>query len=102
MPGWMAQLQSKTLQQVVQLAGQLPPHLRRRILVLLPISVVPGILDAASIAVVAWMMSTLLGTRLRQGIPSLPFLQGDRLDQALWLIALFILFSWLRSLSKLL
>ena len=98
----MAQLQSKTLQQVVQLAGQLPPHLRRRILLLLPISVIPGILDAASIAVVAWMMSTLLGTRLRQGIPSLPFMQGDRLDQALWLIALFILFSWMRSLSKLL
>ena len=68
----MAQLPSKTLQQVVQLASRLPPRLRRRILLLLPISVVPGILDAASIAVVAWMMSTLLGTRLRQGIPALP------------------------------
>lgn len=98
----MAQLPSKTLQQVIQLAGQLPPGLRRRVLVLLPISVVPGIFDAASIAVVAWMMSTLLGTRLRQGIPSLPFLKGDRLDQTLWLIGLFIAFSWLRSLSKLL
>ena len=98
----MAQLPSKTLQQVIQLAGQLPPGLRRRFLVLLPISVVPGIFDAASIAVVAWMMSTLLGTRLRQGIPVLPFLQGDRLDQTLWLIGLFIAFSWLRSLSKLL
>jgi ATP-binding cassette subfamily B protein len=75
--------------------------LRRRILVLLPISVIPGLLDAASIAVVAWMMSTLLGTKLRQGIPALPFLKGDRLDQALWLIGLFIAFSWLRSLSKL-
>jgi len=97
----MAQLPSKTLQQVAQLAAQLPPRLRRRILLLLPVAVVPGILDAASIAVVAWMMSALLGTRLRQGIPSLPFLKGDRLDQALTLIALFILFSWLRSLSKL-
>jgi ATP-binding cassette subfamily B protein len=98
----MAQLRSKTLQQVVALAVRLPPGLRRRILVILPISVIPGILDAASIAVVAWMMSTLLGTRLRQGIPSLPFLHGDKLDQALWLIGLFIVFSWLRSLSKLL
>jgi ATP-binding cassette subfamily B protein len=98
----MAQLRSETLHQVVVLAGRLPPGLRRRILVVLPISILPGVLDAASIAVVAWMMSTLLGTRLRQGIPSLPFMHGDRLDQALWLIALFILFSWLRSLSKLL
>jgi len=97
----MAQLPSKTLQQVVQLSTRLPPGLRRRILLLLPISVVPGILDAASIAVVAWMMSSLLGTRLRHGMPALPFLQGDRLDQTLWLIGLFIIFSWLRSLSKL-
>jgi ATP-binding cassette subfamily B protein len=97
----MLQLQSRTLQQVGQLAGRLPSGLRRRILLLLPISVVPGILDALSIAVVAWMMSTLLGTKLRQGIPALPFLQGDRLDQALWLIGLFIGLSWLRSLSKL-
>ena len=97
----MVQLRSRTFQQVGDLASRLPPHLRRRILVLLPISVIPGLLDAASIAVVAWMMSTLLGTKLRQGIPALPFLKGDRLDQALWLIALFIAFSWLRSLSKL-
>jgi ATP-binding cassette subfamily B protein len=98
----MAQLPSKTLHQMLQLARQLPPHLRRPILVLLPFSVIPAILDAASIAVVAWMMSTLLGARLRQGIPSLPFLRGDRLEQALWLIGLFIVFSWMRSLSRLL
>ena len=97
----MVQLRSRTFQQVGDLASRLPPQLRRRILVLLPISVIPGLLDAASIAVVAWMMSTLLGTKLRQGIPALPFLKGDRLDQALWLIGLFIAFSWLRSLSKL-
>lgn len=97
----MVQLRSRTFQQVGDLAGRLPPQLRRRILVLLPISVIPGLLDAASIAVVAWMMSTLLGTKLRQGIPALPFLKGDRLEQALWLIGLFIAFSWLRSLSKL-
>lgn len=98
----MVQLQSRTLQQVGQLLVRLPTRLRRQILLLLPISAVPGLLDAASLALVAWMMSTLLGTKLRQGIPSLPFLQGDRLDQALWLICLFIGFTWLRSLSRLL
>ena len=98
----MAPVQSKTFQQVRQLAAQLPRRLRRQILLLLPVAVVPGILDAASIAVVAWMMSTLLGSKLKQGIPALPFLQGDRFDQALWLIGLFILLSWLRSLSRLL
>ena len=97
----MAMLPSKTLRQVIRLSIYLPPRLRRRILLLMPVAVVPGILDAASIAVVAWMMSALLGTRLRQGIPDLPFLTGDRLDQSLTLIALFILFAWLRSISKL-
>lgn len=96
----MALIASKTLQQVVRLAGWLPYRLKRKVVLLLPISVLPGILDAASIAVVAWMMSTLLGSRLRQGIPQLPFLGGDRFVQALWLIGLFILLSWLRSFAR--
>lgn len=98
----MAQLRSETLQQVIAVWSRLPRELRRRILMILPVSLVPGVLDAASIAVVAWMMSTLLGTKLKRGIPTLPFLHGNRLDQALWLIALFVLLSWLCSLSKLL
>jgi ATP-binding cassette subfamily B protein len=98
----MALVQSKTLQQVSRLRALLPRRLRRQILLLTPVSVLPGLLDAASIAVVAWLMSTLLGTRLRQGIPSLPFLDSsERFEQVLWLIGLFIVFSWLRSLSKL-
>jgi len=96
----MALVASKTLQQVARLAGQLPRRLKRKVLILLPISILPGILDAASIAVVAWMMSTLLGSRLRQGIPQLPFLDGDRFVQALWLIGIFILLSWLRSFAR--
>jgi ATP-binding cassette subfamily B protein len=97
----MAVFHSETLQQVSQLGALLPRRLRRQIVLLLPVSVLPGLLDAASIAVVAWMMATLLGTKLRQGIPTLPFLRGDRFDQALLLIALFIGLAWLRSLSRL-
>ena len=97
----MAIVQSKTLQQASSLVALLPRRLRRQILWLVPIAVLPGILDALSIAVVAWMMSTLLGTKLRQGIPALPFIGSDRFEQALWLIAIFILLSWMRSLIKL-
>lgn len=97
----MASVQSKTLQQVSRLAARLPRRLRRQMVVLIPVSLLPGVLDAASLAVVAWLMSTLLGSRLRQGIPALPFASADRFEQTLWLIGLFITFSWLRSLSRL-
>lgn len=97
----MAVFHSDTLQRIFQLGELLPRRLRRQMVLLVPVSVLPGLLDAASIAVVAWMMSTLLGTKLRQGIPTIPFVRGDRFEQALWLIALFIGLSWLRSLSRL-
>ena len=97
----MVLVQSKTLQEAASLVALLPRRLRQQILWLIPIAVLPGILDALSIAVVAWMMSTLLGTKLRQGIPALPFIGADRFEQALWLIAIFVLLSWMRSLIKL-
>ena len=96
----MAALKSQTLQELVRLADQLPRRLRRQILGLIPLSVIPGMLDAASIAVVARMMATLLGSRFREGMPFIPALGTDRFEQSLWLIGLFILFSWSRSLVR--
>jgi ATP-binding cassette subfamily B protein len=96
----MAAFQSQTVQEVSRLAAQLPRRLRRQILWLIPLSIIPGVLDAASIAVVARMMATLLGSRFRQGMPFIPAPGGDRLEQSLWLIGLFILFSWSRSLAR--
>lgn len=98
----MLGLQSKTLRQVSRLANKLPPSLKQQIFKQLPIAVLPGVFDAASIAVVGWMMSALLGKNLRIAMPPIPFVGTDRFDQALFLIALFIVLSWLRSLSKLL
>ena len=97
----MAIGQSQTLQQVRRLAAYLPRRLRRQILSLIPFSIIPGVLDAASIAVVARMMQTLLGSKFNQNLPFIPALGSDRFEQTIWLIFFFVLFSWLRSISRL-
>lgn len=97
----MASIPSKTLNELSHLMGRLPPRLRRNIWLMFPVSIVPGFLDAASIAVVAWMVSTLLGTKLRYGQPPFASWFADRFELALWLIALFVALSWLRSLTRL-
>lgn len=97
----MVLLPSRTLKELSHLLGRLPRRLRRRIWLMLPISAVPGLLDAASIAVVAWMVSTLLGTKLRYGQPPFASWVGDRFQLALGLIMLFVALSWLRSMTRL-
>ena len=97
----MALLPSRTLKELSHLLGRLPRRLRRRIWLMLPVSAVPGLLDAASIAVVAWMVSTLLGTKLRYGQPPFASWVGDRFQLALGLIMLFVALSWLRSMTRL-
>lgn len=97
----MVLLPSKTLQELSHVLGHLPRRMRRRIWLMLPVSIVPGLLDAASIAVVAWMVSTLLGTKLRYGQPPFAAWVSDRFQLALGLIVLFVALSWLRSLSRL-
>lgn len=95
----MPLLHSTTWQQLHRLLVHLPPGLRRRFLLLLPVSVIPGLLDAAAITVVAWMMASLVGSRIRPGIPNLPDLSWVQSAPALVLIGTFIALSWLRSIS---
>jgi len=92
---------SKTYRQLSKLFKHLPNKLKKQIYLQLPLSILPGIFDAASIAVVAWMMSVILGTRPRYGVPAIQFLSGDKFDKTIFLICLFILLTWFRSLSKL-
>ena len=97
----MAIWQSQTLQELRRLASYLPKRLRRQVLLVIPFSVIPAVLDAASIAVVARMMQTLLGSKFHQRLPFIPALGGDRFEQTLWLIVFFIIFSWMRSVARL-
>jgi ATP-binding cassette subfamily B protein len=93
---------SKTFTQFVRLLSDLPPRRWRALAWLLPLSLIPGLLDFASVAVVGRLTGALVGGRLNNLVPGLKVFGGNHVDQALWLIGLFVGLIWLRSLSKVL
>ena len=96
----LPRLQSRTLQELRRLFGYLPSKRRRILIVLVPLSMMPGLLDLASIAVVGRLMGTLVGNRLGDLIPGMRVFGGDGIDQSLWMIAIFVLLAWLSSATK--
>jgi ATP-binding cassette subfamily B protein len=94
-------MRSETLHQLNRLLGHLP---RRRLLALralLPLSVLPGVIDLASVAVVARLTGALVGSGLEDRLPGVRVFGGDGIDQSLWLILIFILLAWAASIAKL-
>ena len=95
-------LRSQTLDQLLRLLSYLPLARRQSLWQLMPLSVVPGLLDLALVAVGARMVGALVGTDLADQLPGVRVFGGKPIDQSLWLIGLFIVLAWLASLSKLL
>ena len=94
-------LRSETVHQLRQILDYLPRRRRRALLLLLPFSVVPGVIDLLSVAVVARLTGALVGTGLEDRLGGVWVFGGNLLDQSLWLILIFIVLAWLASLSKL-
>jgi len=97
----LLQLQSRTLQELKRLFSYLPRRRLRTLLVLVPLSMMPGIIDLASIAVVARLMGTLVGHHLEDLIPGMRVFGGNGIDQSLWLIGIFVALAWMSSATKL-
>lgn len=93
---------SKTLTQFLSLLNYLPRQRLRALFWLLPLSLIPGVLDFASIAIVGRLTGALVGGRLSNVVPAFKVFGGNHADQALWLIGLFVGLVWLRSLAKVL
>ena len=91
---------SQSLKQLVQMLGYLPKRRVRAIRGLFWISLLPGILDFASIAVVARLSGALVGGRLTDIFPGIRFFGGGQLEQSLWLAVIFIALIWLQSVVK--
>jgi ATP-binding cassette subfamily B protein len=66
------------------------------------LSLVPGVVDLLTVAVVARLTGALSGAALDDRLPGVHVFGGDRPDQSLWLIGLFVLLAWISSLTKLL
>ena len=64
------------------------------------LSLMPGLLDFASIAVVGRLSGALVGGRLSNLFPGIRFFGGGELEQSLWLAIIFIGLIWLQSVVK--
>ena len=93
-------MRSQTFDQLRQLLGYLPERRLRSLLVLVPCSVLPGVIDLVSVAVIARLTGALVGSELEDRLPGVHVFGGDGVDQSLWLILVFIVLAWLASLSK--
>jgi len=93
-------MRSQTFDQLRQLLGYLPERRLRSLLVLVPCSVLPGVIDLLSVAVIARLTGALVGSELEDRLPGVHVFGGDGVDQSLWLILVFIVLAWLASLSK--
>ncbi len=89
------------MKQLRRLLAYLPAERFRALLVLVPLSIVPGLIDLATVAMVARLMGSLVGSDLKDTVPGVKVFGGNAIDQSLWLIVLLILLSWVGSLSKL-
>ena len=94
-------MHSQTLDQLRRLFQHLPPQRSRSVVWLLPISVLPGLLDLVCVALIARLTGSLVANSMNRAVPALPLPGGDPRSQSLWLVLLFILFCWLASLAKL-
>ncbi|MCP9925817.1 ABC transporter ATP-binding protein [Synechococcus lacustris C3-12m-Tous] len=92
---------SQTIDQLSRLISYLPQERRKALWQILPISVLPGLLDLALVAVGARLVGALVGNNLEDKLPGVRVFGGKPLDQTLWLIALFIGLAWFASFSKL-
>ena len=95
-------MRSQTISNLRDLLRYLP---RRRIWSLwlqVCLSIVPGVVDLLTVAVIARLTGALSGAALDDRLPSIHVFGGDRPDQSLWLICMFVLLAWFSSLTKLL
>jgi ATP-binding cassette subfamily B protein len=95
-------MRSQTLSNLRRLLGYLPPQRLWSLGVQMLLSLVPGVVDLLTVAVVARLTGALSGATLDDRLPGIHVFGGDRPDQSLWLIGLFVLLAWVSSLTKLL
>ena len=95
-------MRSQTLSNLRRLLGYLPRRRLWSLALQVVLSVVPGVVDLLTVAVVARLTGALSGAALEDQVPGIHVFGGDRPDQSLWLIGVFVLLAWVSSLTKLL
>ena len=88
---------SRSVKESQRLLSCLPRHRLKSMRWLVLLSLIPGFLDFASIAVVGRLTGALIGGNLGNMLPGIKVFGGGQLEQSLWLVMLFILLTWMQS-----
>ncbi|MEI6829422.1 MAG: ABC transporter ATP-binding protein [Synechococcaceae cyanobacterium ELA445] len=91
---------SQTLNQLRELLRYLPRRRLNSLLVLVPFSIIPGVIDLVSVAIIARLTGALVGNQLPDQLHGIHVFGGSETNQSLWMIVTFILLAWLASISK--
>ena len=91
---------SQSIREARRLLGFLPQRRIHAFRLLGLLSMIPGFLDFASIAVVGRLTGTLVGGNLSNFLPGIHVFGGSQLEQSLWLTALFVGLIWFQSLMR--
>ena len=94
-------LKVQTVSKLRRLFRVVPRRRLNSLKAVLPLSIFSGVLDLAIVAVVARMASSLVGQKLGDSVPGIKVFGGSPAEQALWLVLIFVVLSWLGSISRL-
>ncbi len=97
----MPRLKGQTVHLLRRLFRVIPRRRVRSLIAVLPLSAFSGVIDLASVAVAARLAGSLVGQKLNDSIPGIKVFGGSQGEQALWLVLIFIILSWLGSITKL-
>ena len=92
---------SKTVVGLSQLIKYIDSKVLLRLWLLLPVSILLGLLDFAAVAVIGRLTGSLVGSDLGNLLPGIKVFGASVYEQSLWLIAIFIVVNWLQSVVRL-
>mgnify|MGYP001345054668 CR=1 FL=1 len=92
---------SKTVVGLKQLIKYIDADVLLRVWFILPASILSGFLDFVAIAVIGRLTGSLVGSDLANFLPGIKVFGAGIYEQALWLIAIFIIVNWLQSVIRL-
>ena len=99
----MPLLKSQTLERLRRYLRLLPnKRIKAFFYGVLPLSIIAGLMDLATVAVAARLAGTLVGNNLKDSMPGITVFNTTIEQQTILLILLLVVLSWATSIGKLL
>ena len=99
----MPRLKSKTLNKLKRLLATLPKsRLNTFVWKIVPLSILSGLFDIGIVAISSRLAGSLVGKELNDFLPGVNVFNSSPEEQAIILVCLFVILSWLGSFTKIL